>query len=61
MAKKSKSNSKETRVSDRPSSLINTRAIYCGEAMSEIQSFFKKTSKTIIVLTVKDILDEHIA
>jgi len=61
MAKKSKSNSKETRVSGRPSFLIDSRVIYCGEAMSEIQSFFKKTGKTIIALTVKDILDEHIA
>jgi hypothetical protein len=61
MAKKSKSNSKETRVSGRPSSLIDTRVIYSSEAMSEIQSFFKKTGKTIIALTVKDILDEQIA
>jgi hypothetical protein len=29
--------------------------------MSEIQAFFKKTGKTIIALTVKDILDEQIA
>lgn len=34
---------------------------YSGDAMSEIQSFFKKTGKTIIALTVKDILDEQIA
>jgi hypothetical protein len=32
-----------------------------SNAMSEIQSFFKKTGKTIIALTVKDILDEQIA
>lgn len=30
-------------------------------AMSEIQSFFKKSGKSIIPLTVKDILDEQIA
>ncbi|MBN1974075.1 MAG: hypothetical protein JW787_10585 [Sedimentisphaerales bacterium] len=34
---------------------------YLGDAMAEIQSFFKKTGKTIIALTVKDILDEQIA
>jgi len=31
------------------------------DAMSEIQAFFKKTGKSIIALTVKDILDEQIA
>jgi site-specific DNA-methyltransferase (adenine-specific) len=34
---------------------------YSSDAMSEIQSFFKKTGKSIIALTVKDILDELIA
>ncbi len=34
---------------------------YSSDAMTEIQSFFKKTGKTIIALTVKDILDEQIA
>jgi len=34
---------------------------YSQDALSEIQAFFKKTGKTIIVLTVKDILDEQIA
>ncbi len=34
---------------------------YSSDAMSEIQSFFKKTGKTIIALTVKDILEEQIA
>jgi DNA modification methylase len=34
---------------------------YSGDAMSEIQAFFKKTGKSIIALTVKDILDEQIA
>jgi hypothetical protein len=29
--------------------------------MKETQSFFKNTSKSIIALTVKDILDEQIA
>ena len=61
MAKKTKSNSMESHVSGRPSALIDTCVIYCGEAMSEIQSLFKKTGKTIIALTVKDILDEQIA
>ncbi len=32
-----------------------------GDAIAEIQAFFKKTGKTIIALTVKDILDEQIA
>jgi hypothetical protein len=34
---------------------------YSGDAMSEIQAFFTKTGKTIIALTVKDILEEQIA
>jgi DNA modification methylase len=34
---------------------------YSSDAMSEIQAFFKKSGKTIIALTVKDILDEQIA
>jgi site-specific DNA-methyltransferase (adenine-specific) len=34
---------------------------YSSDAMSEIQAFFKKTGKSIIALTVKDILDELIA
>ena len=32
-----------------------------ADAMSEIQAFFKKTGKSIIALTVKDILEEQIA
>lgn len=51
----------ESHVSGKPSALIDTRVIYCGEAISEIQSFFKKTGKTILVLRFKDILDEQIA
>jgi DNA modification methylase len=34
---------------------------YSQDALSEIQAFFKKTGKSIIALTVKDILDEQIA
>jgi len=34
---------------------------FSSDAISEIQSFFKKTGKSIIVLTVKDILEEQIA
>ena len=34
---------------------------YTHDALSEIQAFFKKTGKSIIALTVKDILDEQIA
>jgi DNA modification methylase len=34
---------------------------YSSDATSEIQAFFKKSGKTIIALTVKDILDEQIA
>jgi len=33
---------------------------YTGDAMSEIQAFFKKTGKSIVALTVKDILEEQI-
>ncbi len=34
---------------------------YSSDAMSEIQAFFKRTGKSIIALTVKEILDEEIA
>jgi len=34
---------------------------FSSDAMKEIQSFFKKTGKSIIALTVKDILEEQIA
>ena len=34
---------------------------YTGDAMSEIDAFFKRTGKSIIALTVKDILEEQIA
>jgi len=34
---------------------------YSGDAINEIQAFFKRTSKSIIALTVKDILEEQIA
>jgi len=34
---------------------------YSQDALHEIQSFFKKTGKSIIALTVKDILEEQIA
>ena len=34
---------------------------YSSDAMSEIDAFFKRTGKSIIALTVKDILEEQIA
>ncbi len=34
---------------------------YTGDAISEIQAFFKRTGKSIVALTVKDILEEQIA
>jgi len=34
---------------------------FSSDAMSEIQAFFRKTGKSIVALTVKDILDEQIA
>jgi DNA modification methylase len=34
---------------------------YSGDAMTEIDAFFRKTGKSIIALTVKDILEEQIA
>ena len=71
MAKKPASNSKNIPAVGKPSSLVDTKVIYCkgffvafdysSDAMSEIQSFFKKSGKSIIALTVKDILDEQIA
>jgi len=34
---------------------------FSSDAMGEIGAFFRKTGKSIIALTVKDILDEQIA
>ena len=34
---------------------------YTQDAMTEIGAFFKRTGKTIVALTVRDILNEHIA
>ena len=34
---------------------------YSSDAINEIQAFFKKTGKSIIALTVKEILEEQIA
>jgi hypothetical protein len=34
---------------------------FSSDAISEIGAFFKKTGKSIVALTVKDILDEQIA
>jgi hypothetical protein len=34
---------------------------FSSDAMTEIGAFFKKTGKSIIALTVKDILEEEIA
>ena len=34
---------------------------YTGEALAEIQQFFKTTGKIVIALTVKEILEEQIA
>ena len=34
---------------------------YTADAMTEIGAFFKRTGKSIIALTVKDILEEQIA
>ena len=34
---------------------------YTADAIREVQAFFKRSGKTIIVLTVREILDEQIA
>jgi len=34
---------------------------YSSDALSEIESFFKRSHKVIVALTVQEILDEHIA
>ena len=34
---------------------------YSSDALSEIESFFKRSQKVIVALTVQEILDEHIA
>ena len=34
---------------------------YTGDALAEIQAFFVRTGKSIIALTVREILDEEIA
>jgi lysyl-tRNA synthetase class I len=48
MAKKSKSNSRKTPASGKPSSLIDTRVIYCGDNLDQLKKF-------------PDILEEQIA
>jgi len=39
MAKKSKSNSSKTPASGKPSSLIDTRVIYCGDNLEQLKKF----------------------
>jgi DNA modification methylase len=39
MAKKSKANSKKTPASGKPSSLIDTRVIYCGDNLDQLKKF----------------------
>ena len=34
---------------------------YSSDALPEIESFFKRSHKVIVALTVQEILDEHIA
>ena len=34
---------------------------YSSDALTEIDAFFRRSGKSIIALTVKDILDEQIA
>jgi lysyl-tRNA synthetase class I len=48
MGKKSKSNSRKTPASSKPSSLIDTRVIYCGDNLDQLKKF-------------PDILEEQIA
>jgi hypothetical protein len=56
------------------SSLLDTPVVYCGDnleqlakpvalldALRKIESFFKRSHKVIVALTVQEILDEHIA
>jgi 16S rRNA G966 N2-methylase RsmD len=39
MGKKSKSNSRKTPASGKPSSLIDTRVIYCGDNLDQLKKF----------------------
>jgi hypothetical protein len=39
MAKKSTSNSRKTPASGKPSSLIDTRVIYCGDNLDQLKKF----------------------
>ncbi|MGA2180615.1 MAG: hypothetical protein ABSH15_13645 [Verrucomicrobiota bacterium] len=34
---------------------------YSSDALQEIEPFFKRSHKVIVALTVREILDEHIA
>jgi hypothetical protein len=34
---------------------------YSSDALQEIESFFKRSHKVIVTLTMQEILDEHIA
>jgi len=61
MAKKSKSNSKETRVNGRPSSLIDMCHLLRRSYKRNPVLFQKDRKDYIVALTVKDILDEQIA
>ena len=42
----------------RPSSILDTRVIYCGDNLEQLA---KRSHKVIVALTVQEILDEHIA
>ena len=63
----------QSEIRNRPSRspLLDTRVIFCGDnlqkladfpdALTEIDAFFRRSGKSIIALTVKEILDEEIA
>jgi len=39
----------------------NLRFSHSSDALQEIESFFKRSHEVIVALTVREILDEHIA
>jgi len=69
---------KETVVASRlkPSALLDTRVVYCGDNLEslaklpdacvdliyiEADAFFRRSGKSIVLFTVQEILEEHLA
>jgi len=64
-AKPAKAPATKQQHAARPSALLDTRIILCGDCLEqlrrEVDAFFRKSGKVIVALTVREILDEEIA